>query len=251
MRPGHASRLRALFASSPVAGRLTLGKYYSMRLRLLLLGLKAHGASVEAGGIGTGATTGGRPLLEGLEHYREALESGRPVALVGLHAGLVERLHRLPPAKGGKPFFILTAPAFSPPLTAYMARGREQEGKRILWLGGKGDRGLEAGLRAVIAGKGVLAMMADQHPGAKEDCEFLSLWGSVQVPYPARMFRFLAGQGFLFVPVSTRLYPDGSAPVRFHPAFDAAEPERIRGFLEQAIAEAPDQWNWSYPKNRV
>jgi lauroyl/myristoyl acyltransferase len=189
--------------------------------------------------------------LEGLEHYRKALESGRPVALVGLHAGMVERLHRLPPAAPGKPFFILTAPAFSAPLTAFMARGRELDGKRILWIGGKGDRGLEAGLRSVIAGKGVLALMADQHPGPAGECETLSLWGNVQVPYPARMFRFLEGQGFLFVPVSTRLLRDGSAPVRFHPSFDAADPERIRGFLEQAIAEAPDQWNWSYPKNRA
>ncbi|MDB6035894.1 MAG: Bacterial lipid biosynthesis acyltransferase, partial [Verrucomicrobiales bacterium] len=138
------------------------------------------------------------------------------------------------------------------------------------WIGG-GARGLDAGLREIIATKGVLALMADQHPGKPETGGSLALWGKVTVPYPARLLRFLAERDFLFVPVSTRLEADGGSTFLFHPAWDfradsadsktspadlktspagleAALADRVRGFLEEAISAAPDQWNWSYPK---
>lgn len=219
---------------------------------MLLLGLKSHGRGAGNGLSALGAReTDPGPRVEGMQHYLAAMESDRPVALIGLHAGLFEELHRVPPPAPGKPFFILTAPAFSPPLTGFMARGRERNGKRILWIGSKGPRGLKAGLRGAIAGKGVLALMADQHPGPSGDCEFLSLWGKVKAPYPGRLLRFLADRDFLFVPVSTRLEADGTSVFRYHAALQEPTPESIRGFLEAAIAAAPDQWNWSYPKIRV
>lgn len=256
LRPAHAARLRACFAAAPCAHGLTLGGYYQTRLRLILLGLKSHGRGNPP------ATDPGATTMEGLEIYRAALAADRPVALIGCHAGLLEDLHRVPPKPDGRPFRILTAPAFSPPLTAFMARGREQDGKEILWIG-NGTRGLEAGLRHLISAKGVLALMADQHPGRPEDCGWLSLWGKVQAPYPARLLRFLAEREFLFVPVSARLEAYGSASFRFHAAWDfrdgptgpdvgleARIGRRVRGFLETVIADAPDQWNWSYPKIR-
>jgi lauroyl/myristoyl acyltransferase len=238
LRRRHAVRLRACFSASPFAGTLRLSGYYRTRLGLLLSGLSAHGRTV------TSAFHLAR--MEGEAAYARALASGRPVVLLGLHAGPWELLHRLPPAPPGRPFAILTAPAFAPALTAYMAEGRERDGKGVLWVGG-GDRGLESGLRKILESRGVLAMMADQVPGPAEACEYLGLWGRVRSPYPGRLLRFLGSKGCVFVPVSVR--QDGKAAVlTFHGAWDEAGPERVRGFLEAAIALAPDQWNWSYPK---
>ena len=270
-RPRHAARLKACFAAAPLRAPLSLRDYYATRLGLLLRGLACHGKPLPAVSQGTEAsmrewTPDLRVQVQGEKHYREALARRRPIALIGLHAGMVELLHRIPEAPEGRPFFILTAPAFSPPLTRYMARGREMEGKRILWVGksdGKGDgqRGLEQGLRSVIAANGVLALMADQHPGPADECEYLMLWDRVRVPWPARLIRFLAAQGFQCVPVSTRMLKDGfaqgpegstaTARFEFHPALPHADAGGIRAFLEKAIAEAPEQWNWSYPKVRI
>jgi lauroyl/myristoyl acyltransferase len=253
LRGRQARRLRACFSVSPFAKSLDVETYYRSRLALLLSGLRAHGRPV----------TEAFPHLrvEAEEAYARALASGRPVVLLGLHAGPWELSHRLPAAPSNRPFAILTAPAFAPALTAFMAAGRERDGKRILWVGGGGERGLEAGLRSILDSRGVLAMMADQHPGPAEACEFLSLWGRIRSPYPGRLLRFLASRGCVFVPVSTRLEPDGAVPgkdgagdegetavLTYHGTWDEAGPERVSGFLERAIALAPDQWNWSYPK---
>jgi hypothetical protein len=256
-RPGHAARLRACFAAGPFPS-LTLEGYYATRLELLLRGLKLHGAPLP-------------PILEeGVDHYRKALAANRPIALIGLHAGLLELQHRIPEAPQDRPFLILTAPAFSPPLTAFMARGRERDGKRILWIGKVGtgnpedrkgsrengrkngpkdgsENSLERGLRAVLASNGILALMADQHPGPAEECEYLHLWDAIRVPWPARLLRFLDSQGFLCLPVSTRIDGDGAIRFAYHPPL-RPDAERIRAYLEAAIAESPGQWNWSYPK---
>jgi lauroyl/myristoyl acyltransferase len=238
LRFRHAARLRACFAASPFAGRLSLAGYYRRRLGLLLAGLRAHGRPV--------TRVFPPALVEGEAAYARALAAGRPVVLLGLHAGPLELLHRLPSAPADRPFAILTAPAFAPPLTAFMARGRERDGKTVLWIG-RGEKGLEAGLRSILAAKGVLAMMADQHPGPAEDCEYLELWGRIRCPYPGRLLRFLESRGCAFVPVSVRL-AEGRPVLRYHGVWDAAGPERVRTFLEDAVSAAPDQWNWSYPK---
>ncbi len=277
LRAAHTARLRACFAAAGPFRQLSPGlditRYYAMRLRLLSLGLAAHGRKGskedrydkdERNGQDSLATGGPTTTIAGRDHYSAALASGRPIALIGLHAGPWEELHRIPGA-GSRSFRILTAPAFSPPLTAFMARGRERRGKRILWLGGKGRRGLAAGIRQVISERGVLALMADQHPGPAGECRWITLWGSVQVPYPARLLHFLAGREFLFLPVSVRLEADGTKAFRFHEPWEiprgggakgnGEEVGRalagcVRAYLESAIAAAPDQWNWSYPKIR-
>jgi lauroyl/myristoyl acyltransferase len=239
LRRRQADRLRACFAASPFADRLALSAYYRLRLRLLLSGLRAHGRPVTA--------VFPRMGIEGEGHYDRALASGRPVVLLGLHAGPFELLHRLPPSPAGRPFAIATAPAFAPALTAYMAEGRERDGKRVLWAGGKGPKRLEAGLRSILDAKGVLAVMADQVPGPAADGEWLELWGRIRCPYPGRLLRFLESRGCVFVPISVRL-AEGAVRLRYHGAWDAAGPGRVRAFLEAAVASAPDQWNWSYPK---
>lgn len=278
-RPRQAARLKACFAAAPLGSPLSLRGYYSTRLELLLRGLACHGRPLPAGHPGAEPSVrdwkpGLKILVQGEMHYRKALARPRPIALIGLHSGMVELLHRIPEAPEGRPFFILTAPAFSPPLTRFMARGREMEGKRILWVGKSSwkfagqrgleqglEHGLEHGLRTVIAANGVLALMADQHPGPADECEYLMLWGRVRVPWPGRLIRFLSAQGFQCVPVSTRMLRAGFAPgpegqgaiahFEFHPALAQADAEAVRSFLEKAILEAPEQWNWSYPKVSV
>lgn len=236
LRSSHARRLEALFAASPFPDRLTVPAYYRRRLDLMLRGLELHGRPLD----------GLRLAVEGEDGYRAALGSGRPVALVGLHMGLLEILHRLPAVPAGRPFRILTAPAFSPALSRYLARGREREGKRILPNDAVGP-----GLREVVAAKGVLAFMADQHPGKPE--AYLRLWGRIGMPWPARLMRFLGRQGFLVLPVATWQREDGVTAFRYHaPWPEGADAEAsLRGFLEGAIAAAPDQWNWSYGKLRI
>lgn len=164
------------------------------------------------------------------------------MALIGLHIGLVELLHRFPEAPDGRPFRILTAPAFSDPLTRFLSQGRERDGKTVL-----SNRSLAGGLRSLAEASGILAFTADQVPGPP-DAE-LRLWGRIRVPWPARLLAFLQSRGFRLVPVSTRLAPDGRSDFRYHAPWDPAMPleESLRGFLEEAIAAAPDQWNWSYP----
>lgn len=237
IRPGHALRLRERFTASPFFG-LDLGAYYRVRLELLLRAVQEHGREPALEDI----------RVEGWEHYTGALESGRPVALVGLHLGVVELLHRVPTAPKGRPFLILTASAFSSPLTEYMAKGRERDGKRVLM-----NRNTGTGLREVLRKNGVLALMADQAPVGTG--YHLELWDSLRVPYPARLLYLLLAHRVLLVPVSTRLEADGRCRYRFHPAWTdlPAQPQetalaaRLRGFLEEAVAWAPEQWNWSYP----
>jgi hypothetical protein len=238
-RGGQGAKVRARIAASPPSLRLDAASYYRRRLELLLRGLRAHGAEV---------TRGFPPVREeGREAYLEALASGRPVALLGLHAGPLELLHRVPPAPAGRPFLILTAPAFAPALSEFLAWGRERDGKRILWAGSRGGPSLETGLRACLERRGVLALMADQYPGPPADCEWIELWDRLRIPYPARLLRFLENRGCLFVPVSARLEAH-SARIRYEGPWGTAPKAWIRDFLERAIAAAPDQWNWSYPK---
>lgn len=239
LRRRHAARLRACFAASPFGARISLPVYYRRRLALLLSGLRAHGRSV--------TTAFPRVETEGEGFYAEALASGRPVVLLGLHSGPWELLHRLPRVPAGRPFAIATAPAFAPALTAFMAEGREREGKRILWTGDAGAKGLQAGLREILDVKGVLALMADQVPGPEPSSEYLELWGRIRCPYPGRLLHFLERRDCLFVPVSARLAA-GVAELRYHGVWEDAGPDRVRAFLEEAIAAAPDQWNWSYQK---
>jgi lauroyl/myristoyl acyltransferase len=192
--------------------------------------------------------------VEGEEGYRDALASGSPVALVGINLGVFDLLHRLPTPPPGRPFRILTAPAFSAPLTRYMRLGRENGDKTVLY-----NRGMSWELRGLVKDKGVLAAMADQHPGRPE--AYLRLWDRIEVPYPARLIRFLQDRRFRIVPVSTRLEPDGQSVYRFHPPWPmggsatVGQPgcgsEAVREFMESAISLAPAQWNWSYPKIRL
>ncbi len=260
IRRGQVNRLRKCFAASAISNDLTLQSYYRMRLRLFLIGLRQHGRPYEPGSV----------TVLGDRHYRLALTSERPVVLLGIHAGLLELLHQVPGAPKGRPFLVLTAPAFANALSEFMATGRKRDGKDVIWMGSQRNgnpldgQNLVSGLRLIIKKKGVLAIMVDQNPRPELGQDFLMLWDKISIAYPARLLEFLNRTNCLFVPVSTFLQSNGTCVFTFHPAWNPIEekkeksgPEildrinlqhRLRGFMESVIFQAPQQWNWSYPK---
>ncbi len=260
IRRGQANRLRKCFVASTFSNELTLQSYYRMRLRLFLIELRQHGRPFEPGLV----------TIKGDSHYRLALASERPVVLLGIHAGLLERLHQVPEPPKGRPFLILTARAFANALSEFMASGRKRDGKDIIWMGSHrytnplAGQHLAAGLRLILKKNGVLAIMVDQNPRPELGQDFLMLWDKISIAYPARLLEFLNRKNCLFLPVSTFLQSDGTSVFTFHPAWNPigekkgkSSPEildrinlqhRLRGFIESAIFQAPQQWNWSYPK---
>jgi lauroyl/myristoyl acyltransferase len=233
-----------------------------MRLQLFLGGLHQHGRPIPTKSV----------LVSGEAYYKQALDTGRPVVLLGLHAGLLELLHQIPATPPRRPFLILTAPAFSTALSKFMAQGRAKEGKEVIWMRSQRNKrpligwDLATGLRSVLKRSGVFALMVDQNPQPELERDILILWNGISVAYPARLLDFLSRSGCLFVPVSTFLQDDGCSHFTFHPTWDQTEVKtsslgettpnlpslqvRIRNFLETSIAQAPEQWNWSYPKTK-
>lgn len=216
----------------------TADAYYRMRFRLGLFSLRQLLGRSPSG-----------IAVEGEEHYRAALRTGKPVVLVGWHLGPVEMLHRIPPVPGdGRSFRIVTAPAFAPALTRLLVEGRRQPGKKIV-----GNDSAGSGFRAWVRDHGVLAVMLDQVPGSPKD--YWELWkGAVGVPFPASLWNFFARHRVVALPVEAKLLPDGNAVFRYHPALETgdipASRSQMREVLENSIASAPDQFNWSYPKLR-
>jgi lauroyl/myristoyl acyltransferase len=261
LRPGQSIRLKNCFSALSFQNSIDVKSYYQMRLKLLLTGIHYHGQSMDPSLLD----------ITGLEHYRKALDSGRPVALLGFHSGVLELLHRIPEKPAGKPFLILTAPAFAPALTTFMAKGRIKDGKEIIW--NRTNQPMEShlghpfytGLRLLVKQKGVLAMMVDQHPEPQKNSKPLILWGRIVVPYPVRLLKFLINQDFIFVPVTTILQSTGKSSFTYHPIWDFGKEQnsqkqphpgtdihaRLQKFLENEICTKPDQWNWSYPKIRL
>ncbi len=236
-RPHWRRRWSDLSRAVPLAWP-SLAQYYRMRLRLATLALRqltghVHDQPIRCIGAG---------------HYHAALASGRPLALVGWHQGPVELLHRLPQAPAdGRPFLVLTASAFAAPLTRFLAAGRRQPGKQVVL-----ESALHSSLRAWVRHRGVLAFMADQIPGQPRD--FFTLWGSLRLPYAAALVEFCARHQAMVLPVHTRLDRNEvifeiGAPLNA-PAPSALK-EGLQRAMEKALAEAPDQYNWSYRKIHV
>ena len=208
--------------------------YYHMRLHLAALSLRHL----------TGHWNDCPTPIEGEEHYLIALASGKPVALLGWHQGPVELLHHVPPVpKDGRPFFIATAQGFTPLLTRLMRQGREQPGKQTVLVNEQSPA-----LRTWVRQQGVLAVMVDQVPGTPED--WFSLWqGEVEIPYPKKLLDWMRDQDAVFIAVSARLKNHDSILFRYEPVQPDAE--GLQRLMETAIAEAKDQYNWSYPKIRI
>ncbi len=233
LRKSTRRRLKGLKSrvAFPIPSPLT---YYRMRLRIAALSLRHL----------TGHYNDCLIRMEGEEFYRVACAAGRPVALVGWHQGPVELLHRLPPPlEDGGPFWIATAGGFAAKLSGLLKQGRKQEGKEIA-----DPESLPAALRAWARRRGVLAVMLDQVPGRPK--EWLSLWnGAVEIPFPRNLWDWMKSRDALFIGVSARLEKDGSillSDERLPP-----EIEDLQRMMETKLADAADQYNWSYPKIRM
>jgi lauroyl/myristoyl acyltransferase len=229
-------RLRRLGLSPPA--------YYRTRLRLALLSLRHL----------LGKPDGLKVRVEGGELYAAAQATGRPIVLLGWHQGPVELLHRVPSRSTGRPFFVMTAGAFSPVLARLMANGRA-EGRAS-----GAERGAKAvirpdslsGLRAWERDRGVLAVMVDQVRGRPE--EWLSFRAGpravAHAPWPKRLLEWVLERRPEVLAVSARL--EGNV-VRFR--YEAVDPnalkEDVAAKIEAALARAPTQYNWSYPKMRI
>ena len=213
---------------------LTSLAYYRMRLRLAALSLRHL----------TGHENDVPVRVKGEEHYHAALATGKPVALLGWHQGPVELLHRIPSIpENGRPFFIFTAGGFAPRLTQLLRRGRKQSGKQIV-----SPESQHAALRSWARQSGVLAVMMDQVPGRPRD--WLSLWnGKVELPCPRNLMDWLSERNAVCLAVSTKLEEDGSIVFEYQPV--QPDEKNLGLLIEKAIAAAPEQYNWSYPKIRV
>ena len=261
-RRRHIQRLTARFQASPFKATLGIRSYYQMRLHLILRALQYHGRRLPYQDH----------LITGLGNYTQALASEQPVVLIGLHSGDYELLHRIPQSPPNRPFFILTAPAFAPALSAYMAKGRKLDGK--INLSNKKEtqpnrisgasQSFGSGIKTMLKSKGILAIMSDQDPTPLQSVATLKLWGRIEVPYPERLFEFLISKKIFFLPVSTRVLANGQSSFTFHAKWELAErttqnatsqsvtlKTKLCSFLESAIESAPEQWNWSYPKITV
>lgn len=220
---------RKLRALRPPVGPLA---YYHMRLRLALLSVRQA----------TGREDGYRRAIEGEDLYSRVLSSGKPVLLLGWHQGPVELLHAIPAAaSSGRPFFVVTASAFSPVLAEWMARGRERTGVRVV-------RPEETGkLRAWAREGGVLAVMIDQVPGRPE--EYLSLRdGAMNVPWPGRLIDWALARNPEILVVSARLAGGRRVAFRYARCRAESAKEDVRDLMDDALARAPEQYNWSYGK---
>ncbi len=229
-------RLRERLACAPHPPNLE--SYYRARLEILLRSVASHGAPACDSDI----------LPEGEAIWNDILDSGRPVVLIGLHLGFFELLHKYPAAPPqGRPFLVVTAPAFSEPLSQFMRLGREIQGREVVW---NGQTAVAA--RRILRENGVLALMADQAP--RHAIGQLTLWDGLHVPCGVRLFSFLALKGAVLVPVSTWIQSDGRSRLKFHKPLTAEGENQgvsletqLSEFLELAVERAPEQWNWSYP----
>jgi lauroyl/myristoyl acyltransferase len=217
--------------------------YYRMRLRLALLSLRHI----------LGKPDGCRAIIEGGDLYRAALASGNPVALLGWHQGPVELLHRLPAdhaSRDGsretgenppKKFFLLTASAFSPALTEWITSGRRLHETTVV----RPDD--MAALRTWARGNGVLAVMVDQVPGEPEEWLVVGN-GRIALPYPARLLEWITARNPVIIAVSVRCEPGNRIVFRYERIHSGSVKNDVERLMGNAINQAPEQYNWSYPK---
>jgi lauroyl/myristoyl acyltransferase len=217
--------------------------YNRMRLRLALLSLR------HVLGLSDGCTV----IVEGGDAYQAALASGDPVVLLGWHQGPVELLHRIPAADAsssgegpGKQdrFFVMTAAAFSSVLSDWITRGRRASGITVI----RPDD--TASLRRWARSKGVLAVMIDQVPGRPEEW-IVAEMGPLAAPYPARLMAWITARKPQTLAVSVRWNPGDRIVFRYERIDSSSLKTNLERLMGHAVRQAPDQYNWSYPKIRV
>ncbi|MFC1583960.1 lysophospholipid acyltransferase family protein [Fibrobacterota bacterium] len=246
LRLKHAREVNSRIACSPFRDRFSIHEYYRMRLYLFINSIKMHSPE----------SFPERVMVKNRDLFAAALASNRPVVLCGLHMGLFEILHKIPwrqTAESGRTFNVLTAPAFSPRLTEYLKKGRQAGGKNLV-----PNNSLLSAVRRTINGREALGIMLDQSPAREK--ELLTLWGTIQIPFPQSLLQTMARAGAIIMPVSTWVGARQTVIVKYHDPLNGAGEYHnnsielfvtIKMFLEQEISRAPEQWNWSYPGIRA
>ncbi len=241
VRKAHAQKLREKWNQTPWSRPLNLRDYYRMRLRLFHRNLQLHGRPLQVGEY----------TVSGLQHWNSALSSQKPVLLVSHHLGPVEFLHRVAAASmdSGRILQLLTAPAFSRILTAFMREGRERFGAKILPPDSAG-----LALRKILRNREVLAVMLDQTSRAKGGV--LSVSPSLIGPFNWEPVEFMLFRGAWVVPVTARLMDTGVVHVAFEAPLIAGRENlptlrrRLEEFVLRTWQASPEQGNWSYPRLR-
>ncbi|MBF0432364.1 MAG: hypothetical protein HQK83_13850 [Fibrobacteria bacterium] len=240
IRWSHIQTVRTRILVSPFSGQISIWSYYHRRLSMLIQMIKAHRQK--------GTSFASR--IQGEKYFREAIHSQKPVLLCGLHMGLFELLHRVPFEAGKgifKDFTLITAPAFSKIVTAYMIKGRLAKGKSVVF-----NSDLSRAVKKTIRQKGVLAVMLDQYPSPTH--KHFYLWGQLRMRYNPKLLDLFEKAGGHIIPVSTWITHSGESVVNYHPALNRKGGDwgaAIRQFIERQVQKAPAQWNWSYPALKI
>ncbi len=241
LRRKHTNSLGRKWSATPWSSSLSPSIYYRMRLRLYAANLQLHGRPLRSEDFS----------VTGLHYWQAALESGRPVLLVGHHLGPVEYLHRVAAAMmgDGKSLHVLTASAFAAPLTRFMRRDREKFGARMIY-----PTEAASSLRKILRRGGVAALMLDQTAGV-ENARF-ALSSQLDCPFNWRPVEFMLRHGAWVVPVAARLQGsrtqvDFGAPLAGSQDKIASHRNALEEFALRACREAPEQFNWSYPRLRL
>jgi hypothetical protein len=125
-----------------------------------------------------------------------------------------------------------------------MARRRTHTGVTVV------RPGETPALRAWARDAGLFAVMIDQVPGEPEE-ELSLMAGRVTVPWPARLLRWIASRDPELLAVSVRWESPHGIVFRYDRVEPQAVKEGIARLMNDAIARAPEQYNWSYGKARV
>jgi KDO2-lipid IV(A) lauroyltransferase len=186
--------------------------------------------------------------VEGWEHWRPLVESGRGLVAVTGHYGNWELLGAWL-ASLGRPITVLYHPFREQRLDRWVAERRLRGGVRVLSAEARGP----APLRVLRRG-GVLGILLDRVPRTGGiPCRFFGRECRA-AEGPARL---ALAAGAPILPVMLRYEGGGyrarfSAPIAVEDAGQVAEvTQRLTSILEEWIREAPEQWPWFDDRWRI
>jgi lipid A biosynthesis lauroyl/palmitoleoyl acyltransferase len=189
-----------------------------------------------------------RVRITGIEHYRNAVASGRNVILltyhnVALEAGVMISRHY--------PHVSLVKPLPNPVLDWFMTRARTRFNGRIFSRSG----GLRSLVRAVRGGAGVY-YIPDEDLGL-QDSVFVPFFG-VPAATLATLGRLATLCNAVVIPCFARLLAKGAgyelslrAPMTGFPSSDRVrDAKRMNEEIERGVREAPEQYWWTAKRFR-
>jgi len=217
---------------------------------------RAHFRSLVFSLFETGLVWFGKPgrlesltRIEGREHLEAVLASGRGVLLLGAHFTTNEIAAAALPQTGHF-YDIMYKPAGNELVNQLTLRGRSGRGGRLI----PSDKFVEL-LR--VLKRGGIALYAPDQRFDGDGRVVVPLFGVPAASNPGTTFIAKATKCAV-LPYFPRRLPDGSgyvmtigAPLENFPSNDgAADVARYHALIEAAVAEAPEQYLWSYKRFR-